>query len=591
MQIRLTSLVSGLTLGVLLAAPTFAQTTSDDNVERDLIRSCHADYLPEYRNALESAIKQMRGSILDQWKRQVDFRIAAVRASQRAAVTRVLQSAGRQVEGGLDAFGRTQTNGLQSDTNVVLDTFLRLDEEQEESTLERWSNRTVSFQALDAVLARGERTLRTYANTRDRATITRVLNETRRQAQSTFTQARNEARDAFVENINACVYGLILDDEEMTTEEKPEVKTDTSSSVETRFMVTRIQVDTVSDYAATCSQKVTARAYIYANGVGRTVGYFVYHDGQRSPEIVADTDAMGNTYVQHQREYNPSAGSFTTGWAKFVVTSPNGLSSNQADFKIECQGQNNGNQNTGTGTQTDNKSSEGPRFLEVQLARDGAGPLMTCGEYTVRYVGYIRMSQPNTSFTYHFVRSDGARSADQVATTNASGAANVYYNWTLGRPIYGWVRIVITQPYALAQSPAHSTDFTAVEKPGCTTPPPASTDTSASNNNTQSTPSIITSVSAMTTSKQEVAVCGNYLFTFKGTVSTNAATDVKYVWERSDGVRSPVGVLSFTGAGSQSVSESWNLGANLSGWVRLRTLGPVDMSSEPAAISIVQACK
>jgi hypothetical protein len=65
--------------------------------------------------------------------------------------------------------------------------------------------------------------------------------------------------------------------------------------------------------------------------------------------------------------------------------------------------------------------------------------------------------------------------------------------------------------------------------------------------------------------------------TFYGEIVTNGATTVKYTWVSSDGRSWPTRNLKFTSATTQSVSESWKLGApgkKVNKWIQLQTLSP-----------------
>ncbi len=486
MHTRFLLFVSAFTLSTLLASPVFALSMpfSETMVAAPVptLASCQEQALPVYRLSLEGALSDMRALTVDEWKEQVTFRVNAASRTRRTAVQRALQQAGTQLDASLDTFYKTQTNGVDADVRVAVRALEIEDIEASELALDRWSKQTVSFRTLDTVLARMERTLRQYATARDATTISRVWNETRKQAQTEFTQARLNAREVFVQDMNDCLAGVV-------------------------------------------------------------------------DEVVAE------------QQETPSA------TEKPVTHS----------------------ENAGKGT-----SSE-VRFLEVQLARSGGEPILTCGQYTVEYIGFVQMSQPGASFTYHLERSDGARTPDAVVTTNAYGAANVFYNWTLSRPMSGWVRIVITEPYAVAWTPSHITGFTAVEKPGCTVPTgtnnqttpadPSITKPSAMDQQTPA-PSSSIRAQAIVSSKAEVALCGNYLFQIKGRVSIDTPTTITYRWERSDGVTSPEHKMRFTAAGDHDVaSEAWNLGGTYAGWVKLHVLSPVDIFSNTASLNISQMCK
>jgi hypothetical protein len=65
--------------------------------------------------------------------------------------------------------------------------------------------------------------------------------------------------------------------------------------------------------------------------------------------------------------------------------------------------------------------------------------------------------------------------------------------------------------------------------------------------------------------------------TFYGEIATDGATTVKYTWVSSDGRSWPTRNLKFTSATTQSVSESWKLGApgkHVNKWIELQILSP-----------------
>ncbi|MBP6945226.1 hypothetical protein KBD61_05580 [Patescibacteria group bacterium] len=495
MHTRFASFVSALTLSTLFVSPVSALSTPYAEtmaaVPIPTIASCQETVLPVYRLSLEAALGDMRGSVVDEWKDQVTFRVNAATRTRRAAAQRALQQAGTQLDGSLNTFYKTQTNGVDADVRVAVRALEMEDMEASELALERWSKQTVSFRALDTVLARMERTLRQYATAREATTISRVWNETRKQAQSEFNQARLNAREVFIQEMNDCLAGIV--NEEATEELAP---------------------------------------------------------------------------TEEQKPAEP-------------INKP-------VDSLLVPQDMNGGTAKTGT------------RIVEVQFARSGLEPIYVCGDYTVEYIGFVRLSQPGASFTYRIERSDGARTPEAVATTNAYGVANVFYNWNLGRPMYGWARLIVTLPSDPTQSMDSSTSFTAVEKTYCPTPgavnnpftpakpaintPTPDQENAPSNNDLRA--------EALVSSRAEAAVCGNYLFQFKGRVSTTSPTTITYRWERSDGVVSPERKMSFDAAGDHVVTpESWDLGGTYSGSVKLHILSPVDLLSNPAPIRITQMCR
>lgn len=608
MRTYFTSFISGVTLSVLIANPVFAQTPADTSGaqdSRDLVTSCRDLHVPTYQSTLDGIVLAMQSSLVNEWKHQVGFRLKAARPARRALTERALAQAGTQLDAAIAQFAKTQTDSFTQDINVAVDSYIRLDNQAEQDALARWSDRDVSFQTLNNALARAERSLRAYASARDRVVLSSVWNATRKQAEESFTQNRDAARQQFVQDMDDCVAGVATD----TSSDAPAsvmdsstdnannsnatiAKKDTPPAQQTSFAVTGISVDTASDYASTCSPKITARVRIQANGAGRTAGYFVYQDGTTSPETVVDTDANGGAYAQDQRVFSASSAAASAGWVKYVVTRPNSSVSDRAGFKIECQS--NPNQQPVNTPDTSKKdvtgsTTQGVQVLEAQLARSGSGPILSCGEQTIQYTGYVRLSQPGASFTYHFERSDAVRTTDQVATVNALGAANVFYNWTVSQPMYGWVKLVITSP-AFPNTPSMMTDFTYTTGANCATPSTTKQDANTIPTSSAVTPQITATASVV--GKQDASVCGGYRFQFQGMMSVNSPSTVSYRWERSDGVMSPAQTLIVDKAGTYATSEFWDLGsANYAGWARLHVLSPSDISSDSVKFTLVQACK
>lgn len=98
----------------------------------------------------------------------------------------------------------------------------------------------------------------------------------------------------------------------------------------------------------------------------------------------------------------------------------------------------------------------------------------------------------------------------------------------------------------------------------------------------------VTGVSASVSPSYDT--CGSNTYTFTGSISTNGAGTVRYTWERSDGALSPEQTVYFNGAGTQSVTNSWNLNSTYSGWSRLRVLAPNDTTSNMATFSHTNDC-
>jgi hypothetical protein len=73
-----------------------------------------------------------------------------------------------------------------------------------------------------------------------------------------------------------------------------------------------------------------------------------------------------------------------------------------------------------------------------------------------------------------------------------------------------------------------------------------------------------------------------YQFNFYATITVNGAGTVTYQWERSDGTSDLPQTISFSSAGSQTVTTYWYLGAIGSGWERVHILSPNSTVSNQA---------
>lgn len=585
MHTRFTSFVSGLTLSVLLAGPVFAQTPVDAAAPQDpqdLIMSCRETTVPTYQSSLDAAVLALRGSIINEWKHQVGFRLNAARPARRALTERALAQAGTQLDAALTQFANAQNSGLTKDVGVAVDSYVRLDDQAEQDALTRWSDRTVSFQALNTALTRAERSLRLYASARDRATLSSVWNATRKQAEEAFLQSRDDARQQFVSNMDDCIGGVKADDysevpaTDTSATDKSTDGTTTSKETSTRptgFAVTSINLDTASDYASTCSQKITARARIYTNGVGRTVGHFVYQDGVTSPEIVADTDATGATYAQDQRTFSASSAAFSSGWVKYVITSPNSFTSDRADFKIQCQGATNPQQPNGSSaSDKDKQASYAVSFTanrNVFRPTDADSTLVLTATMTNPPIALsdLRISIINNTGDGRSVM----RTCDGVATcvfsigmaaerTNTQRFYAEYTNRVTGQIITtSFVQDILV--YGTTSTPSSQ---------------PSSNDTKAD-------------ARLLVDGKAEVNTCGAYRYTFTGTITYGAAGTVKYYWLRSDGNASSPETVTFYGPGTKTISTTWDLSSTYAGWVRLMIISP-NMTQSQADFNLIEAC-
>lgn len=74
--------------------------------------------------------------------------------------------------------------------------------------------------------------------------------------------------------------------------------------------------------------------------------------------------------------------------------------------------------------------------------------------------------------------------------------------------------------------------------------------------------------------------------TFKGKISASRPAVVQYRFIRNDGAIAPVKTLTFSAAGSKSVSTTWTLGRDYTGWEAIKVISPVEVESNKANFSI-----
>jgi hypothetical protein len=97
--------------------------------------------------------------------------------------------------------------------------------------------------------------------------------------------------------------------------------------------------------------------------------------------------------------------------------------------------------------------------------------------------------------------------------------------------------------------------------------------------------STVTSVVAGVTPTSYTGACPK-LFNFYATITANGPCTVTYKWERSDGAIAPTYSITFAAAGSQTVTTTWQIGIDYSGWQRVRILTPNPTLSNQASFSL-----
>lgn len=173
-------------------------------------------------------------------------------------------------------------------------------------------------------------------------------------------------------------------------------------------------------------------------------------------------------------------------------------------------------------------------------------------------IGTITANGPGT-VSYKWERSDASTPPVQTITFDQAGTKTVSRDWWLSGNYSGWMRLVVIAPNEMVSNQ------TAIVS--------------------QCAPSPAFQVTNVSTSlDQSKANRCNEGFGAVATIATNAAGTVNYQWERSDGGISPIETITFSQAGSKTVSRDWNLTGTYSGWMRVKIISPNTITSNQTAI-------
>jgi len=185
---------------------------------------------------------------------------------------------------------------------------------------------------------------------------------------------------------------------------------------------------------------------------------------------------------------------------------------------------------------------------------------------TVRFdfEGRITASVPTTA-TYRWIRSDGASPPTETLTFSSAGTRTVTSTWQLGRrdhPVTLWKAIEILTPNSMTSNHA---EFTVPPLGGS-----------------------VTHVAARVAGRTEVDP-DHLRFDFEGRITVDSPMTVTYRWIRSDGASPPTETLTFSSAGSRTVTSSWQLGKRdhpVTLWKAVEVLTPNTMTSNHAEFTV-----
>lgn len=509
-----TSALAGMVLVAFVTVSLGISAPRVHAAEPSVVQECAEAYAPEYREVVQDLGQDMRESFVQQWNRQIGFRVRAARQNRKAGVQRTLQTTGRSLPANINQVITTQVRAVDADITALRSAYTRLNEAPSSIDTVVRPPATVAFGPLNTTLLRLERALRVYANATDRAIITRVWNETRREYQAAFQEGRDQARAMFIENMQACIYDGVTPDQATeaeegaasTEEEKGEAAppaaearreparpqesvNGTRPAQETRsteaprtdaamqrpqdsapaVRVTRVNIDNQAVYLDACKQQVVLRANVFASGKAMVKGYFLFHDGVRSPEMTLETDATGQAYAEMRREFTPTAASSGNGTGQFIVVAPEPFSSIKTEFAIRCQA-------TASNSPSPSASAS-PSALkaDVQLSIVDKSDVQACViAHRFQFLGTISYGGAGT-VQYYWLRSDGSRSPLQSAVFEKAGSKSVTYDWGgISASLSGSVSLVVTSPNEI-RSTAYWRFTRDCPTTAATTPPAAST--------------------------------------------------------------------------------------------------------------------
>ncbi len=171
----------------------------------------------------------------------------------------------------------------------------------------------------------------------------------------------------------------------------------------------------------------------------------------------------------------------------------------------------------------------------------------------------ITVNGPGT-VTYKWERSDGAIAPDESITFAAAGSQMVTDSWTLGASYSGWQRVKILTPNVTFSNQA---------------------------NFTLSCHAVTSVTASVTPSSHTNFLCSSTKkFNFSAVITVNGPGTVTYRWERKDGAIGTTKSITFAAAGSKTVTTSWTLSGDYSGWQRVHILTPNVKFSNKASFTL-----
>jgi hypothetical protein len=153
--------------------------------------------------------------------------------------------------------------------------------------------------------------------------------------------------------------------------------------------------------------------------------------------------------------------------------------------------------------------------------------------------------------TYRWERSDGATGPEQTLSFAKSGTQTITDSWELSAVGTFWERVHVLSPMDLSSNKATFTNACGA---------------------------LAATVSARLTTQTSSQACPN-TFDFAADITLNGPGTVKYRWERSDGTQRPDVTLTYSEAGTKTVTDSWPLSQIGNFWEEIHVLSPNNVTS------------
>lgn len=159
--------------------------------------------------------------------------------------------------------------------------------------------------------------------------------------------------------------------------------------------------------------------------------------------------------------------------------------------------------------------------------------------------------------TYRWERSDGAFSQTQSIVFATAGSKTVGDTWQLGSSYSGWLRLRVLTPVEAVSNQVYFIVNCSSGGSGGSF--------------------YITGITISVDPATYTGPCPKAV-NFSALIGASGPGVVTYKWERSDGANAPVESVTFTAAGTKTVTTSWTRGGG-TGWQRLHILTPDDVVS------------